>query len=101
MNTKRKTKMTTAQYTARMKKHEQQFEKLRTKIVADTNTFIQDNPETTMYSLQNTIKKFADYLVLSGAWIPDRINGYSRVPSGNKYSKSLSKKVRKALGYTF
>jgi hypothetical protein len=98
---KPKPKMTKTKYEAKMKKHEQQFDKLWTKIVSDTNKFIQDNPETSMYSLQNTIEKFADQLVLSGAWIPDRINGYSGVPSGNKYSKSLTKKVRKSLGYTF
>ena len=47
-----------------------------------------------MWSFQNDVEKFSDYLSLSGAWIQDRIN--------NRYPKdrgSLTKKIRKALGF--
>jgi hypothetical protein len=94
-------KLTKAQYEAKMKKHEQAFDKLWMKMVDDTNQFIKDNPDRSMYQFQNSIEKFIDQLCLSGAWITDRINGKSGVPSSSNYRGSLSKKIRKALGYTY
>jgi len=92
--------MTTKQYEKRMKQHEKSFDKLRQKIVSDTNDFIKDNPEKTMYSFSN-IEKFCDNMCLSGAWIQDRINGYYGTTQHKTYNKSLTKKIRKALGFTF
>ena len=83
-------------YIKRMKSHEDKFDILWAKIVKDTNEFIKDNPDVGMYSLQNNIEKFSDSMTLSGAWIQDRING----KTWNNRS-SLTKKIRKALGYTF
>jgi hypothetical protein len=94
-------KLTKAQYEAKMKKHEQAFDKLWKKMVDDTNQFIKDNPDRSMSQFQNSIEKFIDQLCLSGAWITDRINGKSGVPSSSNYRGSLSKKIRKALGYTY
>lgn len=55
-----------------------------------------------MYSLQGTkIESLTDYLALSGAWIQDRINRKSGITSNKNYRGSLTKKIRKALGYTF
>jgi len=88
--------MTKKAYIKRMKQHEATFDRLWRKIVDDTNEFIKDNPEDSMYQFQNNIEKFSDYLALSGAWIQDRING--KMP---KDRGSLTKKIRKALGYTF
>jgi len=88
--------MTKKAYTKRMKQHEESFNKLWTKMVDDTNEFIKDNPEKTMYSLNNNIEHFCDHLALSGAWIQDRING--KMP---KDRGSLTKKIRKALGFTY
>ena len=86
-----------------MKKHEEKFEFLWEKIVKDTNDFIETNPKITMYNMKlygsNSISKFTDDLCLSGAWITDRINGKTGSPSGNNYKGSLTKKIRKALGY--
>ena len=87
--------MTTGKYEKRMKQHEGTFERLWSKIVDDTNDFIKDNPEITMYSLQR-VDKFTNSLALSGAWIQDRINGKQRNERG-----SLTKKIRKALGFTY
>lgn len=89
-------KMTKEQYVQKMKKHEAVVDKLWWKIVDDTNKFIKDNPEVTMYSFQNNIEHFSDSLCLKGAWIQDRING--KMP---KDRGSLTKKIRKALGYLF
>jgi hypothetical protein len=87
--------MTTVKYKKRMKQHEATFERLWSKIVDDTNDFIKDNPEKTMYSL-GQIGKFIDSLALSGAWIQDRIDGKKPKDRG-----SLTKKIRKALGFTY
>jgi hypothetical protein len=90
--------MTKEEFIAKIKVHESKFDELWMGIVQDTNQFIQDNPDVTMYSLQ-TVDKLVDYLCLSGAWIHDRIQGKSSVPTTPKYRGSLSKKIRKALGY--
>lgn len=87
--------MTKNRYKKRMKQHEETFDKLWRKITDETNEFIKENPEETLYNLQE-IEKFSDQLALSGAWIQDRIN--------KKYPKdrgSLTKKIRKALGFTY
>lgn len=65
------------------------------------NKFDEHNPEVSMYSLQNNVNKFSDQLCLSGAWVQDRINGKSGVHTNSKYRGSLTKKIRKSLGYTF
>jgi len=83
-------------YIKRMKANEERFDKLWRKIVDDTNSYIEKNPETSMYSLQNNVEKFSDYMCKSGAWIQDRINGKMPTDRG-----SLTKKIRKALGYTY
>ena len=82
-------------YIKKMKANEERFDKLWSKIVDDTNTYIEKNPERIMYDLQS-IEKFSDHMCKSGAWIQDRINDY--FPQDRK---SLTKKIRKALGYTF
>lgn len=79
-----------------MKQHEASLDKLWMKIVKDTNEFIEDNPDITMYSFQNNIEHIIDGFCLKGAWIQDRING--KMP---KDRGSLTKKIRKALGYTY
>jgi hypothetical protein len=82
-------------YVKRMKANEERFDKLWRKIVDDTNSYIEKNPEKTMYDLQS-VENFSDYMCKSGAWIQDRINGKMPRDRG-----SLTKKIRKALGYTF
>ena len=80
-------------YIKRMKANEERFDKLWRKIVDDTNLYIEKNPDTTMYNLQNNVEKFSDHMCKSGAWIQDRING--KMP---KDKGSLTKKIRNALG---
>ncbi len=83
-------------YIKKMKKHEERFDKLWGMTVEDTNRYIDKNPTRSMYSFSNNIEKFSDSMCKSGAWIQDRING--KMP---KDRGSLTKKIRKALGYTF
>ena len=92
-------RMTKARYLKRMKQHEETFDRLWQKITFDTADFIRDNPEISMYSMSK-LEKFIDNLCLSGAWVHDRINGYIGIYSHDTYRKSLTKKIRKALGYT-
>ena len=84
------------EYLRRMKEHENSFDVLFMKIVEDTNNFIESNQlDTKKASEESSIEKMVDGICLSGAWIMDRLKG--------KYPKdrgSLTKKVRKALGYT-
>ena len=82
-------------YIKKMKAYEERFDKLWMKIVEDTNKYVAKNPEKTMYSL-NSVENFSDYMCKSGAWIQDRINGKKPKDRG-----SLTKKIRKALGYTY
>ena len=86
----------------KLSKHSQKFDKLRAKIVNDVNEFIKKNPEVTTYTLYQykDVESFVDTLCLSGAWIQDRIDGKSGVPGLENYRGSLTKKIRKALGYT-
>ena len=88
--------MRKATYIKRMKKHEERYDKLWGMIVEDTNRYIEKNPEKSMYQFQNNIEHFSDHLCTSGAWIQDRINGKMPRDRG-----SLTKKIRRALGYTF
>jgi hypothetical protein len=91
--------MTKEEFTTKMVQHEKTFNELWSKIVQDVNEFTEQNPNTTMYSLQK-VDRIVDGLCLSGAWIEDRINGKSGNPHAKEYRGSRTKAVRKALGYT-
>lgn len=75
-------------------KRDKQFDKLWSYIVDDINTFIEKNGvldnHTVDTKLQN-LDKITDSMCLSGAWMQDRLKGYTSW-SGNNYSRSLSKK---------
>lgn len=91
--------MTKEEYIIQMKKHQNEFDHLWIKIVDDTNQFIKDNPDIRFDSFQNSVEHFTDILCLSGAWVQDRINNKCGLPNTNEYKGSLSKKIRKTLGY--
>jgi hypothetical protein len=86
-----------------LEKRREEFDKLWTKVVKDVNHFLENHEPTTDYSMQTYLRhaeKLSDELALSGAWIYDRLTGHSGVPHNSKYRGSLTKKIRKALGYT-
>lgn len=83
-------------YIEKMKAHQETFDALWMEIVEDTNKYIEKNPEKSMYNFTNNVENFSDYLCTSGAWIVDRLNG--KMP---KDRGALTKKIRKALGYTY
>ena len=85
------------EYLKRMKEHEDSFNVLWMKIVEDTKEFIESNPklDTGKALEERSIKNMVDGICLSGAWIMDRLKG--KYPNDRG---SLTKKVRRALGYT-
>jgi len=93
--------MTKEEYVEKIKLHSKAFDDLWFQIVKDTNSFVdnQDEVVSSVYNLNKSIENFIDSLCLSGAWIQDRIEGYSTNPNNKKYRGSLTKKIRKALGY--
>jgi len=81
----------------KLNKREKQFEKLWEGIVTDVNNYTEKHGTLSDYHIA---EGFVDNLCLSGAWIADRLTGHSGVPSLERYKGSLTKKIRKALGYT-
>lgn len=86
--------MNKSEYKKRMAEHDKQFENLWSKIVQDTNTFIESNPNELGLDNNSHIEKFSDKLSLSGGWIQDRLENL--LPTQRK---STSSKLRKALGF--
>lgn len=93
-------KMTKARYLKRMKQHEAAVDRAWMKIAHETNEFIRDNPNQEIYN-QKQIESFIDSLCLKGAWISDRLRGLSGLSHNPTYRRSLSKKIRNILGYTY
>ena len=85
--------------TMKLKKHSKSFNELWSKIVGDINDYKKDNNDSQGIDLYHEIENITDNLCLSGAWITDRMNGITAVTHSPQYNKSLTKKVRKALGY--
>lgn len=99
-------KMTEEELIESMKSFESEFDILWTKIVSATNQYLKDNPEHSSFgmfnhSTQNRLEKFIDSLSMSGAWVHDRLNKKSGVYHNKNYRGSMSKRIRKALGYTY
>ena len=83
----------------KLKKREQQFDKLWMKTVDDVNHYVQKHgTDDDLGQFKRSAESYADSLCLSGAWIYDRLTGHTTW-SGSKYKGSLTKKIRKALGY--
>lgn len=63
------------------------------------NSFREEHEPTTP-EYEEEIDKFIEHLCLSGSWLYDRIAGNSTNVGAKEYRKSLTKKVRKVLGFT-
>lgn len=86
--------MTKSKYLKKIKSYDKSFTKLYNKIVNDTIEFKKDNPDIKMNdSSMEEVERFADYLSLSGGWLYDEINDRFNT------SRSMRKKIRKALGF--
>lgn len=79
-----------------------QFDKLMSKTDQEIIDFIEAHGVVSEYTFMgslNNANKLTDSLCLSGAWVRDRLTGFSGAPNTPEYRGSLTKKVRKALGY--
>jgi hypothetical protein len=95
--------MTRKRYLKRMRQHEATFDRLWAKIVKDTNDHLDyytKNNKPAADPDTRPLSTFLDSLCLSGAWIKDRIEGRTATHHHHTYRGSLTKKIRKALGYT-
>jgi hypothetical protein len=97
---KNKPTMTEARYLKRMQQHEASFDRLWTKIAADTNQYLEDNPnkKIDLHEYYSNLKfkqveNFADSIAKSTGWIYDRLN---RLTPANW---RMTKKINNALGY--
>lgn len=69
-------------------------------IVKQVNAYLAKNKSLTDTQIFNTeIEKITEDYILSGAWITDQLRGYTAITHHHTYKKTLTKKVRKALGY--
>jgi len=86
-------------YLEKMRKHDNAFGKVWIRMLRDTNKYCDSNPESTGYGMcsSNNPLDIAEHLIFNGVWIIDRIEGVE----GKDSKKSLRKKVRKVLGYTY
>jgi hypothetical protein len=82
----------------KIKEHKKAFLLVIEKVNQDITKFNEANPQATMYDLTET-DKFCDFLIESGGWIKDKING--TLNTGHSSKKSLVRKLRKVLGYTY
>jgi len=89
--------MTRKAYLKRMAQHEATLDRLWRKMVDDTNEHVRKHGGI---DVPNQIEKFTDSLCLKGSWIYDRIQGKICTTHNTNYRGSLTKKIRKALGYT-
>lgn len=83
------------EYKERLKLHSKEFDNLFQRIVLDTNKLVDRNPDFE-YQKDKDIESFIEDLILSGAWIKDRLNGVDRMlynQSSNTYQ------VRNLLGF--
>lgn len=83
----------------KLKKRSLQFDKVWQGTVKDVNGYLEKNgPVSDIGEFKRSVENYVDELCLSGAWIQDRLTGHTSV-HGSNYRGSLSKKIRKALGY--
>ena len=91
--------MNKQQFLKRLNKKISKFEKLHFEMVALIRefTFDKENINTIdcAYELRNL-----DQFCFTYAWIIDKLNGNSGLVGGKGYKSSMTKKVRKAMGYT-
>jgi len=77
-----------------MSGHNAKIEKIWKDIVEATNKFVEDNPETTFYSMQSdsdNVENIANSLIFKGVWLFQRVDG----------DLKLRKKIRKVMGYSY
>ena len=83
------------EYKEKLKLHSKEFDNLFQRVVLDTNKLVDRNPDF-VYEKDKDIELFIEDLILSGAWIKDRLNAVD----GMLYNrKSNTYQVRNLLGF--
>ena len=71
-------------------------------MVESVNFYLEHNPPLDADKvLWGEFEKFTSTVCLSGTWLPDRLRDYIGLPHHATYKKTLARRVRKALGYTY
>lgn len=93
---------TKKQLTKRLIQLEQIFDKqIHKKAIKAINQYLDNNPpfDDTDSVWNIGIEKYREALILGGAWANDRLNGKLGTLHHHTYPKSMTKKVRKILGF--
>ncbi|MCP4648762.1 MAG: hypothetical protein GY853_01600 [PVC group bacterium] len=94
---------TQKQLKKRLKQLHNHFQKeVHYKMVEAVSEYLQNNDSLDNSDIQYQVKEIeelTDSLILSGAWLYDRIQGKICTTHNKDYKGSLTKKVRKALGF--
>lgn len=91
--------MNKQQFLKRLNKKIDKFEKLHYEMVALVRDFTSDEENINTIDCAYELKNL-DQFCFTYAWIYDRLQGKSGLYGGKGYNKSMTKKVRKAMGYT-
>lgn len=86
----------------RLKQLSDRYDKeIHTNMVEAVNSYLQHNPPMSDNQITwGVYHKVTDNICLSASWMIDRLRGYYGHTHSNTYRKTLTKKIRKALGYT-
>lgn len=92
--------MTKKEFETKIFTYHQLLDDIFDQMIKDVNFYIDDNGHTSIENIER-LEPTIDRIIRMGGWISDRLNGFATYPNGNNYKKSLSKKLRKILGYTY
>lgn len=91
--------MNKQQFLNKLNKKMNKFEKLHYEFVDLVNKYISNEENINTIDCAYELKNL-DQFCFTYAWIYDRLQGKSGLYGGKGYNKSMTKKVRKAMGYT-
>ena len=86
----------------RLKELEERFQKeIHINMVEAVNSYHNSNGDISKNDIlwSKEISGYTDSVCLSGAWLKDRLMGYTGTHHHPTYGKTLTKKIRRALGY--
>ena len=90
--------MERSEFITRINAHRKSLNELWADIYKDVNEFTEDG-EKSIIDLPEANSLVSD-LLFNGSWIDDRLHGFTGTVGSKTYNKSLTKKIRKSLGYT-
>ena len=93
--------MTLDELKTKIKSHNDKIDDIWPDMVKDINKYLAKNKHIKNPTEIKEFENIIDNLLLSGAWIHDRLQGRTARHGHSSYNGSMSKKVRKILGFTF